>query len=176
MPHYKEFGTSLTGLRYEKHLSGPVPENVDFLLRVARTQGTIRVEEEPYCLQTPPWSQTVAVFLTLKTREDLSEPFQTRIYPQKDVDTSFFSPNKLRALHFLVREPGECRAGAFTERIKQEKAFRETENLAFIPYHLVLCLSLDLPREEWFTRPFEGTFKGQCTLFFLGLSVHPGPP
>ncbi|NSW76201.1 MAG: SocA family protein [Candidatus Atribacteria bacterium] len=152
MLHYKEFGASITGLRYEKRLLGPVPENADFLLRAARTQGAIRIEEEPHPFLAYSQPQTMAAFLTQKTvedfLEDLSESSQTKIYPKKDVDTSCFSPSELRVLHFLVRELGECRAGALTERIRQEKAFRETENLAFIPYHLARFLTLDLPQEE----------------------------
>lgn len=152
MLHYKEFGTSITDLRYEKRLSGPVPENADFLFRMARTQGAIRVEEEPHPFLAYSQPQTMAAFLTRETIEDVlegfSEPFRTRIYPQKEVDMSCFSPSELRVLQFLVRELGECRAGALTERIRQEKAFRETENLTFIPYHLACSLTLHLPREE----------------------------
>lgn len=154
MLHHKEFGTTITGLRYEKHSSGPVPYCFDVFLRSARSEGAIEIKEEVHS----PWNyssfpaQQFAAFIMQKPGEslldDLQEISQTRIYPRKDADTSSLSPSELRVLRFVAQTLGHCRISELTQRIKREKAFLETKEQEFILFYLARDLTLSLPPDE----------------------------
>lgn len=155
MLHQKEFGTTITGLRYEKHPLGPVPYCFDVFLRIARNEGIIEIREETEAIRNHnyfPVQGRLAAFIVGKQIEsafgDSRTTFRIRIYPEKNIDVSVFSPSELRVLRFVAQKLGNCKLIELMEKVKEERAFVETGDWRFISPYLARHLTLSLPPNE----------------------------
>lgn len=130
MLHFKEFGTSITGLQYWKYHYGPVPPSFDELLLRAKRENVVDLEYQT--LDFPGCDEEVVT---------------TKILPKGQLDRSLFSQSELEVLQFVVQKLGKYSSRKISEISHQEKAYQDAEDFKYIPYELARCLSLSLPKK-----------------------------
>lgn len=152
MLHAKKFGTSITGLQYEKHPSHPVPYCFDVVRRVALQTGALAFEVVPsssnvYSFQTMAAFVTVNSDLLRRLSGSIEEKIRIKIYPRKEVEEQLFSPSELKTLEFIVQKLGKHTADTLEKVVKQEKAYQKVKMFDLIPYEFARFLSLDFASE-----------------------------
>jgi putative zinc finger/helix-turn-helix YgiT family protein len=117
--HFKEYGVSMTGTRYQHLPYGPVPDNYDLYLWILSTEKKIEGEE--------------IIF------EDKSGEFFRAIAHE---DLSTFTKEELGTMKYVVRKLGKLNAQQISERSHEEAAYKGTRQSETIPYSFAEQLSI----------------------------------
>ena len=117
--HYKEYTTSITGLRYVHLMYGPVPDNYEFYYATLQNEKAINIEE---------------VFIGDYVGENL--------VASNEPDFSVFTNSEINTLIAVKDYFSNFNASTIKEFSHREKAYQSTHDGQFIPYSFAEYLQI----------------------------------
>ncbi|MGD0234759.1 MAG: Panacea domain-containing protein [Syntrophorhabdales bacterium] len=117
--HFKHYGVSLTGTRYQHLPYGPVPDNYDRYLGILSTEQKLEGEEIIF-------QDTSGEFFRARAEEDLTS----------------FTKEELGTINHVLKKLGKLNAQQISGRSHNEVAYKETRPSETTPYNLAEKLSM----------------------------------